>query len=283
MQSAQANSPLSPRSSYSEVGCGLQSGQKGSAKEDLCGVMNSGEIAEAESEEDYQPKKLLPTPILPSPEEFALHRNDHIPYRSWCDHCVEGSGREAAHHHAKHGERVIPTVGFDYMYLGKKGFLLRDEYMQFNESERNEVQTVLVVRDSRSKALFAHAVPAKGVDPARYAVDLLLADIEWLGYTRLSLRSDNEKAIVALLRESLKSLRVETIDQVLEEHSVPYDSQSNGMIEIGCQLVRGKAKIWQSCLESRIGHRIPPKHPLMAWLLEQVSFIMTARVREMTG
>ena len=38
---------------------------------------------------------------------------------------------------------------------------------------------------------------------------------------------------MALLRESLKSLRVETIDQVLEEHSVPYDSQSDGMVEIG--------------------------------------------------
>ena len=55
--------------------------------------------------------------------------------------------------------------------------------------------TILVAKDARGKAVFAHVVLQKGVDPEHYAVDALMEDIKWLGYTALALRSDNEPAI----------------------------------------------------------------------------------------
>ena len=91
---------------------------------------------------------------------------------------------------------------------------------------------ILVVREIVSKCTFAHVIKSKGVDDDRYAVDCLIRDIKWMGHTKLMLRSDNERAIVALLTETLKSLRVEVhIDQVAEEHPPEYDPQANGAIE----------------------------------------------------
>ena len=90
---------------------------------------------------------------------------------------------------------------------------------------------ILVVREIVSKCTFAHVVKSKGIDDDRYAVDCLVRDVEWMGHTRLMLRSDNEKSIVALLKETLKSLRIDTdIDQIAEEHPPEYDPQANGAI-----------------------------------------------------
>ena len=35
----------------------------------------------------------LPQPRLPSRQEVQEHELTHIPYRSWCVHCVRGAGR----------------------------------------------------------------------------------------------------------------------------------------------------------------------------------------------
>ena len=89
--------------------------------------------------------------------------------------------------------------------------------------EGEESLKVLVVRDSKSRSLFAHAVPSKGVDEKRFSVDRVVRDCEWLGYSRVALKSDNEVAINKLVAEALKGLRIEGIDQASEEKSVPYD------------------------------------------------------------
>ena len=33
-------------------------------------------------------------PKLPSAEEVAEHELTHLPYRSWCSHCVRGQGED---------------------------------------------------------------------------------------------------------------------------------------------------------------------------------------------
>ena len=93
--------------------------------------------------------------------------------------------------------------------------------------------TILVAKDSLGKAIFAHVVLQKGVDPAYYAVDALVKDVAWLGYTRFSLRSDNEPAILLLLKHALTEARfkIEQLEQVVQEHPNAYDHAANGEIE----------------------------------------------------
>ena len=73
-------------------------------------------------------------------------------------------------------------------------------------------------------------VPSKGIDDNKYAVSMLMDDVKWMGYTKLTLKSDNEPAILRLLSESLKIIRVATgpeVAQVMEEHPPPFDSQEH--------------------------------------------------------
>ena len=53
--------------------------------------------------------------------------------------------------------------------------------------------------------------------------------VAWLGYTRLALRSDNEPAILQLLKHALTEARfqIEQLDQVGQEHRNAYDHAAN--------------------------------------------------------
>ena len=55
-----------------------------------------GEVSEEPEEEEAglrRPKKVL-DPREPSAEERKEHELTHLPFRSWCRHCVRGRGKE---------------------------------------------------------------------------------------------------------------------------------------------------------------------------------------------
>ena len=52
------------------------------------------------------------------------------------------------------------------------------------------------MRDSKSKSLSAHVVPSKGIDEKGFAVDSLVEDLKWLGYSKIAPKSGNERFIV---------------------------------------------------------------------------------------
>ena len=90
-------------------------------------------------------------------------------------------------------------------------------------------------------------------------------------------------SIVRLLKESLKALRVEGLEQAAEEHPPPYDPQSNGGIEVGVKLVKGHLKTMRSALQERIGFKIPVIHPVLTWLVEHAANVLTWLARGKDG
>ena len=117
----------------------------------------------------------------------------------------------------------MPVFSFDYLFITKSLKVVR------SLSDGDEVLLkILVATVSTGKAVFAHTVDVKGPGEDRYAVQRLVEDVCWLGYTRVLLRSDNELAILKLLEESLKALRVgvqtgESVEdkEVSEEMTLP--------------------------------------------------------------
>ena len=110
-------SPVSPRTSSSTLsegsiggaaqgrrvgdGDGYHKGTVRSQKEVLWGEQGQGRgidcDEEIRAEEDIEQINTLPAPDLPTQAEVEEHRVTHLPYRSWCDDCVEAMAREFGH------------------------------------------------------------------------------------------------------------------------------------------------------------------------------------------
>ena len=125
-------------------------------------------------------------------------------------------------------------------------------------------------------------MPQKGIDDKRFVVDCIVEDVLCLGYAKVLMKSDNETAIVKLLKESYATLKVEGLD-ASEEHPPPYDSQSNGAIEAAVKQVRSRMNVLKLCLERRIGKTIPPRHPTAAWLVARCVAVIRFRFRGLDG
>ena len=67
----------------------------------------------------------------------------------------------------------------------------------------------IVTYCSATRCVFAHALKRKGA--GQHVIQCIVDDIAWLGHTRLVLRSDNEPAMVALIRESLEKMCVQIV------------------------------------------------------------------------
>ncbi len=236
------------------------------------------EIPDAEAE-DMAPKRVSPDPGRPTQSEIDDHMIDHMPYRCWCEECVKGRGTGEQHREGTTG--AIPIIGFDYLFIVDRGIMRRDE---LEEHEiKKAVMKILVVKDLKSKAIFAHVVPQKGVDADGYSVVRLMEDVRWLGYTKVILKADNERAIVKLLAESLRRIKTEAMDQVMREHPPSYDSRSNGSIENAVRQVQAHLRTMKFSLERRVSSQVPASHAIMSWLVEHVAWILTSRTRGEDG
>jgi len=183
----------------------------------------------------------------------------------------------------------------DYFFLTKNSFetresLTRSGYPRDDDGEARLLTALqegsivkgILLKCLRSKAIFAWIVPSKGPDPGGFVVDMLTTAIKWLGYSNLLLKSDNEPAIVALLKDTLRAIRVD-VAEAKEEHSLPYDSQANGGVENGIRNLRGMFRSLRGCLQDRLGKQIPLDHPITAWMIMHAASIMTIRHRGTDG
>ncbi len=163
----------------------------------------------------------------------------------------------------------------DYLYLTKSRVVDREALLAGEEVEMK----VLVAKDSESTAIFAHAVMAKGYDEEGYAVTRNVEDIAWLGHTKMIVKSDNEPAILKLLKDALKTARVEIteLEQIQDEQAVKYDSKNNGDVEKAAKQVTKLLRTLKICLEKRVGKKIPTSHPLLTWLVEHSAWLLNTR------
>ena len=126
--------------------------------------------------------------------------------------------------------------------------------------------------------MFAHVVPQKGDDEDHYCAKLSVADIEWLGHTKVIIKADNGRSVVALKQRVAKILKEwQSIEHVQRESPAANESQSNGGIEVGVKIVRGLFRAWKLCLEARFGKYISTNHALVPWLLQHTCTLLNAK------
>ena len=107
------------------------------------------------------------------------------------DHGHQGEGRKEFEDGSK-----VPIVSRDYCFLGARNRISKVEV------EHRGDGPVLVMHDAVTKSIFAHLIPAKGVDfpSCEKVVKMIVEDLDTLGYHRVVFRCDNEPSILSLLR-----------------------------------------------------------------------------------
>ena len=86
-----------------------------------------------------------PQPRLPSRQEVQEHELTHIPYRSWCAHCVRGAGRSDAHRRRprqgeEEREQHVTAWSVDCAFMIGNGDLCTREKMSELVGFRPEIQ-----------------------------------------------------------------------------------------------------------------------------------------------
>ena len=152
------------------------------------------EEEEKDDESVEKPKiKVAADPVTPTRNEIREHRAAfHVPYRSWCRHCVRGKAKNEAHRKTQEDdENDIPRICMDYCFMG--------------QDDEHEKMAILVIVDKRTKTKFSHYVSKKGVSHD-WIIGRVIKDIESLGYGKIILKCDQEPALVDL-QEAIKEQR----------------------------------------------------------------------------
>ena len=143
----------------------------------------------------------IPQPIAPTRAQKERHNLTHLPYADWCEECVRCRGRNDAHRTIKRktemGPDGIPTISMDFAFLGQEG--------------ADKSMPMIVLRDNKSKMTFSHGLEGKAVngeDYGMYVTHASLRDIDFLGYKKVIIKSDQENAIKSL-QDRLKRSRLE--------------------------------------------------------------------------
>ena len=128
---------------------------------------------------------------------------------------------------------------------------------------------MIIMRDSKSKTIGAHFIQCKGIGD-EYIVRRLMKDIDSLGYSTVTLKSDGEPALVQVLNE-IKNRRVQ---DTFIMHPPAYDPQANGLIEQTVQSTMNQFRAVRLGLEQKLGRNIPEDSPILEWCLAHSVWIL---------
>ena len=93
--------------------------------------------------------------------------------------------------------------------------------------------------------------------------------LDSLGSQTVTLKCDNEPAILALAQE-IRRLRRESSITILE-HPEEGEKQSNHLAEGSVNIVKGLIRTLKSSTESNLRTEIGPSHPLIPWIIEHAA------------
>ena len=218
-----------------------------------------------EGPEEALAAKPAKDPLAPRQAERDAHEATHLPFRSWCAECVCGRRDNPSHARRAPEERTVPEVMMDYAFVRRQ--------------DETQTMTLLILKDRESRAVRAWTMRNRGVcfEEAAFRA---LEGIKAFGHTnKILVKVDNEPALKALRDEVIK---------LLEQQAIPVappakESESNGAVENGVKLFKGLLRVHLQALERKIDGYIPSSHPVMTWLVEHVSDVITKYLQSSDG
>ena len=163
------------------------------------------------------------SPREPTKEEKEEHEKLHVPFRSWCRHCVRGRGKEEE---CRRTERVpeVPEVHIDFMFMG--------------EEKSEKTLAMLVAKERSTKAVMCCVAPRKS--SGEWLGKRIMAFMREFGceLEAVTMKTDNEPALVAVADQVGRLRAAKGGKGMVVEHSPVHSSKSNGIVERAVQSVQ---------------------------------------------
>ena len=201
--------------------------------------------------------RAIASPSTPTRQEIEEHELTHLPFRSWCRHCVRGRAKGDPHAQHQEDEHAMPMVCCDYCFMG--------------DSETDRSTPILAVTDNKYKSAFAHVCIRKGT-AHKWIVNQVKRDIDLMGYTDIVFKSDGEPSIVQLKRE-VGELRGP--HRTVPEEAPVGDHQANGRVESKIAEIEGYIRTIKDNIEYKANISIHSNSPLLAWIAEYTGTMLT--------
>ena len=101
--------------------------------------------------------RALPKPLLPTRADREKHELTHLPYETWCRHCVRARSLNDPHGKTKKHStaREVPVVSGDFCFMG--------------QTDQDKAGPIFVMRDHNTRITFAHMVEGKSTTNQTYS------------------------------------------------------------------------------------------------------------------
>ena len=199
----------------------------------------------------------LYVPRGPSDAKRRAHEIHHMPYRSWCEYCVRGRGKESPHLSRYEQGNDIPVVQVDYAFLHDTG-------------DKEAKVTFLTMVDNSSGQMVATAVQKKGHD--KFVERFLLKGLESFGVTgEMVVQTDKETEPIDVARHLAAERKATTIIRQTPKKS----SQSNAYVERAHQSVEAMVGTMKEVIEDKAHTRLSATDNITSWMIRHAAFLQT--------
>ena len=226
------------------------------------GVVGEAETGEELEQEEFGLRKtrVIKDPKAPTQEEREEHEKTHLPFRSWCRHCVRGRGKQLPYFGGAQ-ETALSEVHMDFGFLGK-------------EDEAEKTIPMLVAKERITKMMMAATVPKKTT--GNYIRDRVAGFLKEIGcmHGDLIVKSDQEPAVKTVVEDVGRAKAADGSGRYIVENSPVGASQSNGMVERGIQSIAALARVLLSAVQDRWGVEVEIDHPFVFYLVEYAAVLL---------
>ncbi len=144
--------------------------------------------SEQDEEKEYGERDVRKVKRLtkPSEDEIEAHERTHLPFRSWCEACVKGRGKEeACRRQDGRDDHELPEVHFDFCFPKHEG--------------EGEGMTMLVGRERKTRMTLSSAVPSKTT--GEFAAKRVVAFMREIGCEQgdVVIKTDQEPAMQSMM------------------------------------------------------------------------------------
>ena len=242
------------------------------------GGHEGGESGGEEQDEEYvcRTMKKARDPKLPTEEQVEEHNKTHLPFRSWCPHCIRGRGMNAPHLKCGKTDHDLLELCCDYCFMGdiREGGVCIPTMVIRDRDTRSTCSFAVACNSTRSsKSTKSQQVETGEKYDPQHTTKRFMAFITELGMQSMAivLKSDQEPAIRSVL-QSLALARGNV--KTFTEASPVQSSASNGVAERAIQSVQAQTRVLMDALSTRLGVKIQATHPIVHWIIEYSSVLL---------